>query len=142
MQQQKFGLLTLALLATALLTTLALTVEAIAESKAQSSTRSQTQSQAQTPSQSPPATRTQEREQSRDREQERKEERNQMPIYGSMMMTEREMEQHRATMRSFKTEKEREAYRKEHHQRMMERAHARGLSLPDEPPGSTLSPNK
>jgi hypothetical protein len=48
LQHQKFGLLTLALVATALLTTLALTVDAIAESKAQTSTQSSTRSQTQT----------------------------------------------------------------------------------------------
>lgn len=54
-------------------------------------------------------------------------------VYGWELMSEQERIQHREKMRSFKTEQEREAYRKEHHIRMQERAHERGLSLPDTP---------
>jgi hypothetical protein len=106
MNHEKFGLLGLALVATVLLTTLALTVDAIAENKAQGQMRSQSQ------------------ERNRDS----------APIYGYMMMTESEMQEHRSKMRSFKTEQEREAYRKEHHQKMQERARAKGVTLPEEPP--------
>jgi hypothetical protein len=58
----------------------------------------------------------------------------QEPIYGYELMTEQERTEHRNRMRSFKTEQEREQYRKEHHKKMQERAKARGVTLPDEPP--------
>jgi hypothetical protein len=55
-------------------------------------------------------------------------------IYGWELMTREEREEHRNRMRSFKTEKEREQYRLEHHERMQERARAQGRVLPDMPP--------
>lgn len=55
------------------------------------------------------------------------------PIYGYQLMTEQERAEHRAKMRSFQTEQEREAYRMEHHKMMQERARAQGVTLPDEP---------
>lgn len=55
------------------------------------------------------------------------------PGFGKDIMTPEEREAHRAKMRSFDTEDEREAYRKQHHQRMQERAAERGVALPDEP---------
>lgn len=54
-------------------------------------------------------------------------------IYGRELMTEREIAEHRARMRSFGTEQEREMYRLEHHQRMQERAREQGKVLPDAP---------
>ncbi|MBI5462186.1 MAG: hypothetical protein HY941_08395 [Gammaproteobacteria bacterium] len=54
-------------------------------------------------------------------------------VYGRELMTQQEMAEHRARMRSLKTEQEREAYRLEHHQQMQERARAQGKVLPDEP---------
>lgn len=54
-------------------------------------------------------------------------------IYGRQLMTEQELAEHRAKMRSLKTEQEREAFRMEHHKLMQERAKARGMTLPDEP---------
>lgn len=54
-------------------------------------------------------------------------------IYGVNMMTEQERIQHRETMRSFKTNEERERYRIEHHKKMQERAKERGLTIPDMP---------
>ena len=54
-------------------------------------------------------------------------------MYGYQLMTEQERAQHRATMRSFNTEAEREAYRRQHHEMMQERAKAQGVTLPDEP---------
>lgn len=54
-------------------------------------------------------------------------------VYGHQLMTEQELAEHRAKMRSLKTEEEREQYRLEHHERMQERAKARGVTLPDEP---------
>ena len=54
-------------------------------------------------------------------------------VYGYQLMTEQERAEHRAKMRSFKTEAEREAYRRQHHEMMQERARAQGVTLPDEP---------
>lgn len=57
-------------------------------------------------------------------------------IYGSELMTQQERNEHRARIRSSRTQQEREHIRAEHHRRMQERAKARGLSLPDVPQGS------
>ena len=54
-------------------------------------------------------------------------------MYGYQLMTEQERAEHRATMRSFNNEAEREAYRRQHHEMMQERAKAQGVTLPDEP---------
>ena len=54
-------------------------------------------------------------------------------VFGHQLMTEQEREEHRTKMRSFRTEKEREAYRQEHHKRMQERAKKKGVTLPDQP---------
>ncbi len=56
------------------------------------------------------------------------------PIYGSQLMTRQERIEHRNTLRQLKTQEERNAYRLEHHQKMQERAKARGVQLPDSPP--------
>ena len=48
-------------------------------------------------------------------------------------MSQEELAQHRQKMRSFKTEKEREAYRQKHHKAMQKRANEKGLVLPDQP---------
>jgi hypothetical protein len=55
-------------------------------------------------------------------------------IYGSELMTKEERAEYRAKMRAAKTKEEREKIRKEHHERMKERAKAQGVTLPDEPP--------
>ena len=44
------------------------------------------------------------------------------PVYGAQMMTQQEMNEHRAQMRAAKTLEERERIRAEHHQRMVIRA--------------------
>jgi len=54
-------------------------------------------------------------------------------IYGSTLMTAQERIQHRETLRTLKTNEEREQYRIEHHKRMQERAKEKGVSLPDVP---------
>ena len=54
-------------------------------------------------------------------------------VYGYQLMTEQERAEHRTKMRSFNTEAEREAYRRQHHEMMQERARAQGVTLPDEP---------
>lgn len=54
-------------------------------------------------------------------------------VYGWQLMSEQERTEHRAMMRSMKTEEEREAYRREHHARMQERAKQQGVTLPEGP---------
>ena len=54
-------------------------------------------------------------------------------IYGSQLMTREERAEYRAKMRSMKTREEREAFRREHHEQMQERAKAKGMQLPDMP---------
>ena len=56
------------------------------------------------------------------------------PIYGSQLMTQQERTEYRAKMSAAKTVGEQEQIRKEHHEQMQERARARGVTLPDEPP--------
>jgi len=58
----------------------------------------------------------------------------QEPIFGSQLMTQQERADYRAKMRAAKTVEEREQIRKEHHASMAERAKARGVTLPAEPP--------
>jgi hypothetical protein len=54
-------------------------------------------------------------------------------VYGWQLMTKQERVQYREKMRSLKTRKEREAFRREHHAQMQERARERGVKLPDQP---------
>ena len=56
------------------------------------------------------------------------------PIYGSQLMTQQERAEYRAKMSAAETVEEQEQIRKEHHEQMKERAQARGVTLPDEPP--------
>jgi len=53
--------------------------------------------------------------------------------YGWNIMTPEERAEHRAKMRSFETNEEREQYRIEHHKKMQERMKERGITLPDQP---------
>lgn len=55
-------------------------------------------------------------------------------IYGRQLMTEQERAEYREQMRNLRTQEEREQFRREHHRKMQERAKARGMTLPDEPP--------
>lgn len=55
-------------------------------------------------------------------------------IYGSQLMTQQERNEFHAKMRAAKSAEEREKIRSEHHERMKERAKAKGVTLPDEPP--------
>lgn len=68
------------------------------------------------------------------REKVRTEVKEQERVYGSQLMTKKERAEYLARMRAAKTEQEREQLRKEHHERMKERARERGITLPDEPP--------
>jgi hypothetical protein len=54
-------------------------------------------------------------------------------VFGRQLMTQEELQQHRQTMQGLATKEERQQYRKEHHQRMLERARERGVTLPEEP---------
>jgi len=73
-------------------------------------------------------------EQERTQVQTQMQHQEQEQIYGSQLMTQEEMAEHRAKMRSLKTNEERQAYRLEHHKMMQERAKEQGITLPDEPP--------
>ena len=57
-------------------------------------------------------------------------------IYGSQMMTREERDEYRRQMRAAKTPEERAQLRKDHHDRMVERAKERGITLPDQPPAN------
>jgi hypothetical protein len=57
-----------------------------------------------------------------------------VPIYGSQLMTEQERIDYRARWRAARTDEERAKLRSDHHERMKERARERGVTLPDEPP--------
>lgn len=57
-------------------------------------------------------------------------------IYGSELMTEQERVEFRARMQAAKTVEEREQIRSEHHKAMQERAASRGMTLPEQRPGS------
>jgi hypothetical protein len=61
-------------------------------------------------------------------------------IYGSQLMTEKERAAYLAKIRAAKTETEHEKIRAEHHERMMERAKEKGITLPDEPPARGMGP--
>lgn len=82
----------------------------------------------------------QDREQTRDqlrdqtRDQARDQLREQDRVYGSQLMTQQERNEYRQRMLNAKTDAEREALRHKHHARIQERAKAKGLKLPDEPP--------
>ena len=58
----------------------------------------------------------------------------QTPVYGSQLMTPEEQVEHRERMRNAKTIEEREKIRREHHEKMKQRAKELGIELPDEPP--------
>ena len=75
----------------------------------------------------------QDRLQERENRQEQKRDSNRERdrIYGWQLMSPVERQLHRQKMRSFKTREEREAYRKEHHKKMQERAKEKGVELQD-----------
>ncbi|MGI9227155.1 MAG: hypothetical protein ACR2PU_00030 [Gammaproteobacteria bacterium] len=54
-------------------------------------------------------------------------------VYGWELMTDEEFATHREKMRSLDTREERQAYRKEHHEKMLERAKEQGIELSDCP---------
>ena len=130
MLKEKLSLLGLAVIAAGLLTAISLTANAVAESRAQGQGMGQGMGMGQGQGSNSDQTR------DRDRDQDRV----QAPIYGSQLMTERERQEHRTKMRSFKTEQERETYRLAQHKKMQERARAKGLTLPDAPTQQTPVP--
>lgn len=77
------------------------------------------------------------RVQSQDQIQKQDKVQNRDRIYGSQLMTNEERDQYRDKMRAAKTSKERQQVRAEHHERMMERAKAQGMKLPDAPPAQS-----
>lgn len=60
--------------------------------------------------------------------------------YGAQLMTPQEHAEFRAKMQGARTVEEREKIRREHHEVMKERAKARGIVLPDEPPMKGMGP--
>lgn len=54
-------------------------------------------------------------------------------VFGRQLMTQEEMQEHRRMMQSLDTPEARQEYREQHHQRMLERARERGVTLPEEP---------
>lgn len=79
-------------------------------------------------------------EQTRDQTQDQTQLRTQDQIYGSQLMTPAEREEYRARLRTMRTEEEREMFRLQHHQQMQERARAKGMVLPVEPPIRRMGP--
>ncbi len=79
-----------------------------------------------------------------DQERAQEKVRTQEQAYGSQLMTQQERAEQRDKMRAARTAEEREQIRKEHHERMQERAKERGVALPDEPParGSRMGSGK
>lgn len=57
-------------------------------------------------------------------------------IYGSQLMTDEERRAYHVRIQSATTAEEREQIRREHHARMKDRAKARGIDLPDNPPAA------
>jgi hypothetical protein len=55
-------------------------------------------------------------------------------VYGSQLMTRQDRIEYRAKVRAAKTAEEKTQIRAEHHERMKERAHQQGVTLPDTPP--------
>lgn len=80
------------------------------------------------------------RDQTMDQMRDQMRDRDGQPIAGYNLMTEQERAQFRERMRSLNTRQERQAYRQEHHQQMVERARARGMELEDLPPTAAGQP--
>ena len=58
----------------------------------------------------------------------------QVQIYGSQLMTAAERTEYQSKMRALKTDKERDAFRLDHHDKMTVRAVEKGVTLPNSPP--------
>lgn len=64
----------------------------------------------------------------------------QVQVYGSQLMTAAERTEYQAKMRTLKTDKERDAFRLDHHTKMTARAAERGITLPSTPPSVGAGP--
>jgi len=71
----------------------------------------------------------QDKEQSCEREEELNQLRSEERGYGWQLMSPAERQTHRRKMRSLKTRKKRQAFRKKHHERMQKRAEEMGIEL-------------
>ena len=60
----------------------------------------------------------------------------QTQIYGSQLMSDTERTEYQLKMRSLKTDKERTAFRLDHHEKMKVRAAEKGITLPATPLGT------
>jgi hypothetical protein len=60
----------------------------------------------------------------------------QVQIYGSQLMTAAERTEYQSKMRTLKTDKERDAFRLDHHDKMKVRAAEKGVTLPNSPPAA------
>jgi hypothetical protein len=61
-------------------------------------------------------------------------------IYGSQLMTPAERTEYQSKMRALKTDKERDAFRLDHHDKMTVRAVEKGVTLPNSPPAVGAGP--
>jgi len=64
----------------------------------------------------------------------------QVQIYGSQLMTAAERTEYQSKMRTLKTDKERDAFRLDHHEKMKVRAAEKGVTLPNSPPAVGAGP--
>ena len=64
----------------------------------------------------------------------------QVQIYGSQLMTPAERTEYQSKMRALKTDKERDAFRLDHHDKMKVRAAEKGVTLPNSPPAAGAGP--
>ena len=64
----------------------------------------------------------------------------QVQIYGSQLMTPAERTEYQTKMRALKTDKERDAFRLDHHDKMKVRAAEKGVTLPNSPPAAGTGP--
>ncbi len=64
----------------------------------------------------------------------------QVQIYGSQLMTPAERTEYQSKMRALKTDKERDAFRLDHHDKMTVRAAEKGVTLPNSPPAVGKGP--
>jgi hypothetical protein len=64
----------------------------------------------------------------------------QVQIYGSQLMTAAERTEYQSKMRALKTDKERDAFRLDHHDKMTVRAAEKGVTLPNSPPAIGTGP--
>jgi hypothetical protein len=59
-------------------------------------------------------------------------------VFGYQLMTPAERTEYRTKMRALKTQEERDTFRLEHHQKMLERAKEKGVTLPAVPPAQGM----